>query len=48
VIELYCQGYNQLEIAGILMISPLKIRRILKGMRKSLEWNIKTKKILEG
>ena len=47
IIEMYRIGYNQIEIAGILMMSPLKIRRILKELRKSLEWNIKTKRLLE-
>jgi len=47
IIELYRQGWNQIEIAGILLMSPLKIRRILKEARKSLEWNIRVNKLLE-
>ena len=47
VIDLYCLGYNQIEIAAVLLMSPGKIRKILIAMRKSLEWNIKTYKMLE-
>ena len=47
VINLYRQGYNQIEIACALLMSPLKVRRLLKDSRKSLEWNIKTYKWLE-
>lgn len=47
VVNMYCFGYNQLEIAGIMLISPIKVRKILKDMRKSLEWNIKTYNLLE-
>ena len=47
VIDLYCLGYNQIEIAAVLLMSPGKKRKILIAMRKSLEWNIKTYKMLE-
>lgn len=47
IIEMYRMGWNQLEISGILLMSPIKIRRILKEARRSLEWNIKTKRLLE-
>lgn len=47
VLELYCFGYNQLEIASILLISPLKVRKVLRELRRSLEWNIKTLHLLE-
>lgn len=47
IIEMYRIGWNQIEIADILLMSPLKVRRILKESRKSLEWNIRTNKLLE-
>jgi hypothetical protein len=47
IIELYRIGWNQLEIASTFSISPLKVRRILKKSRKSLEWYIRTNKLLE-
>ncbi len=48
ILEMYCMGYNQLEIAGLLLISPLKIRKDLIALRKSMEYNIKVNKLLEN
>ncbi len=47
IAEMYRKGWNQIEIASLLLISPLKIRKTLKSLRKSLEWNIKVNKLLE-
>ena len=47
ILEMYCMGYNQVEIASTLVSSPFTVRRVLKELRRSMEYNIKSNKLLE-
>jgi len=47
VLELYMRGHNLIQIAVIYSMTPLKVRRIVKEMRRSFTWSIKTNKLLE-